>query len=187
VHQTPPPAAAIEPGAQAPPRPRAWLRTAAVLLVAVALGILLRLFVYESAVVVGESMEPTLRSGEYLLACKRACAPNSPRRGDIVTFRAPGAGRAVAIKRIIGLPGDWVQVWGTYIMVNGKRLEEPYARGAAGRAYPLIFVPPGSIYVLGDNRDNSEDSRIWGPVPIGSVRGTVVFAYYPLSRAGLVR
>jgi signal peptidase I len=143
--------------------------------------------VYESAVVVGRSMLPTLQPGEYLLACKSACLDRPPRRGEIVTFRTPGDERSLAIKRVIGLPGDWVQMWGTQVFVNGGRLNEPYARAVRIRGYAPAYVPPGSIYVLGDNRDDSEDSRVWGPVPLASVRGMALFTYFPLRHAQRMR
>jgi len=174
IVQTPP-----EPGARPRRTARRWLRFAAGVLGALALAVVLRTFVYESAVVVGRSMWPTLRPGEYLLTCKTVCVRRLPKRSEIVTFRAPGPGKIVAIKRVIGLPGDWIQIWGTQVFVNGKRLGEPYARAKQAVARPPVYVPPGSIYVLGDNRDNSEDSRVWGPIPLSSVRGMAMFLYFP--------
>jgi len=175
------------PPADPPRRGRRLLRTVVVLAAAVAVGAVLRLFVYESAVVVGRSMSPTLEPGEYVLACKRTCLRRAPRRGEVVTFHTPGSGRGVAIKRVVGLPGEWVQMWGTQVFVNGEPLRESYISASRIAAYPPVYVPPGSVYVLGDNRDNSEDSRAWGPVPLSSVRGMAMFVYYPLGRAQRVK
>ena len=164
-----------------------WLRGALVVVGAGALAAGLRVYVYESAVVVGRSMSPTLDEGDYLLACKTVCVRRPLRRGEIVTFRTPGAEHVVAIKRVIGLPGEWVQIWGTQVFVNGQTLREPYVKAKQVSAYSLVYVPRGSVYVLGDNRDNSEDSRVWGPIPLASVRALALFTYFPFSKAERMR
>lgn len=179
-------AAAVVPTPPAPPKPRRRLAKLAVLIACIAAVALLRLFVYESDIVEGNSMEPGLKSGDFVLLYKLGCGVKAPRRFEVITFRAPDS-KEVLIKRVIGLPGEWVWVWEDHVFVNGGRLQEPYVPKWQGRFDAPVFVPPNSIFVLGDNRDDSEDSRVWGPVPLSSVRGRAVLVFYPLRNAGLVR
>ncbi|UCH35511.1 MAG: signal peptidase I [Armatimonadota bacterium] len=162
------------------------IRLAIVVVLILATAVLLRLYVYESDIVEGSSMSPGLRSGDFVLICKLGCDRYRPERFDVITFRAPDA-KDVLIKRVIGLPGEWVWVWGDQVLVDGSRLVEPYRATSRGAYDAPVYVPEGSIYVLGDNRDSSEDSRTWGPIPVSSVRGSAVFVYFPFGRARLVR
>ena len=169
--------------------PRRW-RKRLIEIGAVAITIaaiaLLRLYVYESDIVQGGSMAPGLRSGDYVLVSKVEYARKPPNRFDVITFRAPGE-KEVAIKRVVGLPGEWVWVFGNRVFVGGSRLEEPYAAEWRGGLSAPVWVPEDSIFVLGDNRDLSEDSRTWGPIALSSVRGRARLAYFPLNRVRLVR
>lgn len=156
----------------------------AVILV-IAAAALLRLYVFESDIVEGGSMLPGLRSGDFVLMYKLG-RTQAPPRFSVVTFRAPDSGE-VLIKRVIGLPRDWVWVWGDHVFINGGRLEEPYVARWRGQFTAPVWVPAGSIFVLGDNRDESEDSRVWGPVTLSALRGRAEFVFLPLSRAGTIR
>ena len=131
----------------------------------------------------GFSMMPTIRNGDYLLVFNHAfVSPTSPvRRGDIVAFRVQ-TNREDFMKRVIGLPGDVVQVKaGKGVWVNGQRLTEPYVLG--GRAPDYSWgpkrVPPNKYFVLGDNRNNSYDSHIWGWLPRHLLLGRVLMDYAP--------
>lgn len=154
---------------------------------AVLAAVLLRLFVYESDIVEGPSMHPGLRSGDYVLVYKRAYHGRSPQRFDVVVLRSPVAGDGIIIKRVIGLPGEWVWAWNGQVHVNGGYLVEPYAAPWSGGRKGPVWVPPGYVYVMGDNRDDSEDSRAFGPVALTALRGKALFTYFPPGRARKVR
>jgi signal peptidase I len=134
----------------------------------------------------GFSMEPRIDSDEYVLINALAFRFTSPQRGEIVAFRHESSGREVYIKRVIGVPGDRVRVERGIVAVDGVRLDEPYALRDT-RSFREVVVPPGNLYVLGDNRANSEDSRAWGFVPKGDVIGHAMFGVWPLSHVGALR
>ena len=105
----------------------------------------------------------------------------APHRGDIVTFRHDGVTPELYIKRVIGLPGDRIRIDRGVVYVNGARLNEPYVHFRDDRSEPEITVPPDDVYVLGDNRAVSEDSRAFGPVPRARVdRASAVAGIWPL-------
>lgn len=126
----------------------------------------------------GISMEPTLESGSYVLVNRLAYRLGTPSRGDVIVFRFPRDPDQEYIKRIIGLPGDLVEVSGGEVRVNGERLEEPYI-GQPADYESALRVPRQQLFVLGDNRNNSSDSHQWGPVPLENVVGKAVLVYWP--------
>jgi signal peptidase I len=145
----------------------------------------------------GTSMVPTLLSGEYILVDKISYRFHGdlPARGDIIVFKFPQDTSRDFIKRVIGLPGDTIAikpVGGTYhTFVNGKMLDEAYIHGPIDRAYPddcasaktctPHVVPPGDLFVMGDNRNFSYDSRRWGDLPKSDIIGRALISYWPLS------
>ena len=132
-------------------------------------------------------MEPRIESDEYVLINALAFRFGRPQRGDIVAFHHESAGRAVYIKRVIGIPGDRVAIHAGNVSVNGTSLAEPYVQFRDGRSFADVVVPAGSYYVLGDNRGNSEDSRAWGFVPADALIGRAIFGVWPLSHIGKLR
>jgi signal peptidase I len=166
------------------PRSPRRMAKAAIVLVAVAAAVVLRLWVFETDIVEGNSMVPGLRPGDYILISK--LGRTAPRRFDIITFRAP-SGKDVLIKRVVGLPGEFVWIWGGHVFVDGGWLREPYVSKWKGGFDAPVGVGRDSIYVLGDNRDSSEDSRIWGPIPLSSVRGRAMLVFFPFQRARIIR
>jgi len=133
----------------------------------------------------GSSMEPTLHSGEFMIVNKLAYKLGSPQVGDVVVFHFPGNPEQEYIKRIIGLPGDRVDIREGMVSVNGQALNEPYI--AAPPAYEeSLTVPPGMLFVLGDNRNNSSDSHSWGPVALDQVVGKAILVYWPPAEWGVV-
>lgn len=156
----------------------------------------------------GQSMEPNLLNGEMLIVNRRAYSHfdiswlpwesdssgdwypfSKPSRGDIVVFNPPGQHSEPYIKRVIGLPGDRISVHDGAVYINDQRLEETYLTSDTewpGRAAQDIVVSPGHIFVMGDNRNNSSDSRVFGQVPVSSVIGKAWVAYWPLSQVKLV-
>jgi len=141
--------------------------------------VVLRGWFIEGVVVDGESMAPTIHSGARLLALKKEYTPeHPPKRGEIVTFLEPNTD-SIAVKRVIAKPGEIVGIFGTEVFINRRRLTEPYAQGR--RAHLLqVRVPEGSVWLMGDNRDNSTDSRRYGPVSLSAIRGEAVLELWPL-------
>ena len=127
----------------------------------------------------GLSMEPHIRSGEYVVINTFAYRIGPPRRGDIVAFRHEGDTRGVFIKRVIGVPGDRVRIDRGHVYLNGAELGEPYVGHPDDRSFPEIVVPGSAVYVLGDNRAQSEDSRSFGPVSDGRLIGRAVAGIWP--------
>lgn len=126
----------------------------------------------------GFSMRPTLENGEFVLVYKLAYNLNDPQRGDIVVFRYPLDPTQDLIKRVIGLPGDVVQVNNGVVTVNDWETTEPYI--AASPEYEGTWVvPPGQLFVLGDNRNDSSDSHAWGMLPENNVIGKAILIYWP--------
>jgi signal peptidase I len=133
----------------------------------------------------GYSMEPTLHTGEFVIVNRLAYQFGSPKIGDVIVFHYPRDPQQEYIKRIIGLGGDTVRVEGGNVYVDGQRLNEPYI--AAPPAYQNTWqVPKDSLFVLGDNRNNSSDSHNWGFVPMNYVVGKAIAVYWPPEDWGLI-
>ncbi len=131
------------------------------------------------------SMEPTLNPGEFLIVNKLAYRFGEMQRGDVVVFYYPRDPSQRYIKRLIGLPGDEVEIAQGRVFINGEPLEEPYIN--APPTYTGTWqVPEDGIFVLGDNRNRSADSHVWGMVPLDYIIGKAIFVYWPLDRFGTV-
>lgn len=196
-----------------PPRQRksAVREYAQSIVLAVVLALLFRTFVVQAFTIPSGSMMDTLLVGDYILVVKlvfgapvpftdwRLPGIRAPERGDVVVFRYPHDEHRDFIKRVIGLPGDVVQVRGRSVFVNGRALAEPYALFLApppppGAACSYQFacqptrVPADSYFVMGDNRDHSADSRYWGFVKAKEVEGQALVVYWSWdSKRHLVR
>jgi signal peptidase I len=133
----------------------------------------------------GSSMEPTLHDAELVVVNRLAYRWGEPQRGDIVVFRFPLEPDRRFIKRIIGLPGEYVVIRDGQVMVDGVPLSEPYI-AAAPRYSGEWEIQPGQVFVLGDNRNNSSDSQTWGPLPLAQVIGKAVLVYWPPPEMGLI-
>ncbi len=172
------------PRIQARPRERSmWREYAESLVVAVLLALAIRGFVVQAFVIPSGSMLPTLRVGDYILVNKFLYDFRSIRRGDIVVFKYPRNESEDFIKRAIGLPGDSLEIIGPQVFINGKPLREPYAVHAgpsppADYHFGPIHIPPGRLFVMGDNRDNSLDSRFWGLLDHSKVLGKAAVIYF---------
>jgi len=156
--------------------------------------VVFRLWVVETAIVEGKSMLKTLSSDDRVLVLKLL----GLKRFDVVVLTDPQAHETV-IKRIVAVPGDTVSMVprvrrargrtifeGSQLYINGKPYDEPYATSTLPTVVSPAKLGPGSYYVLGDNRDDSVDSRAYGPVKRKDVHGVAVLVYYPFSRMGLV-
>jgi signal peptidase I len=139
------------------------------------------------------AMQPTVLVGDYIIVDRSAYRVRAPQRGDIVVFRYPQDERRDFIKRIIGLPGDIVVVRGQQVLVNGQTLAEPYVKNDATTPAPASIqpgycgysyaceptkVPADSYFVMGDNRENSRDSRYWGFVKREKIKGKAYLIYW---------
>ena len=133
----------------------------------------------------GASMEPTLVSGEYVIINRLSYRLGSPQRGDIIVFHFPRDPKEEYIKRLIGLPGDEVEVKNGAVYVNGQLLDESYLNVKMDY-YGTWRIPAGQLFVLGDNRNNSSDSHDWGTVPMDYVVGKAVLVYWPPPAWGLI-
>jgi signal peptidase I len=173
------------------------------LVVAVILALFVRTWVFQAFEIPTGSMEHNLLIGDHLIvnkmvfaptltAFERAILPDRPiRRGDIIVFKFPKDPERDFIKRVIGLPGDRVELHRKKVSVNGQTLTEPYAEfltppssGGPPRVddlteeYGPVTVPTDQYFMMGDNRDNSEDSRYWGFMPESYVKGKALFIYF---------
>ena len=127
------------------------------------------------------SMEPTLMPGQFILVNKLSSKLNDINRGDIIVFHYPIDPREDYIKRVIGIPGDTIEVRGNMVYVNGHAIKEPYI--AAEPSYNGSWVVPVSeLFVLGDNRNQSSDSHAWGFVPWANIVGKALIIYWPLDQ-----
>ncbi len=131
------------------------------------------------AVKEGPSMQPNLYIGYRVMTEKVSYRFHPAHRGDIVVVDPPSGGTAL-IKRVVGLPGDVVRVRGGHTWINGELLDEPWVAYFGGMEYGPARVPPDHLFIMGDNRAQSTDSRAIGPVPMASVRGRAWLIYWPL-------
>jgi signal peptidase I len=161
-----------------------WRSLARLALQLAVLALLACAFVVAPRQVSGFSMEPHIAPGEYVLVNTFAYRVGVPHRGDIVAFRREGDARGLFIKRVVALGGDRVRIDRGTVLVNGAALREPYVRYFDARSYPELTVPAGSVYVLGDNRAKSEDSRSFGPIEESLLVGRAIAAVWPPSSVG---
>jgi signal peptidase I len=133
----------------------------------------------------GFSMEPTLKSGEFVIVNKLAYKLGNPILGDVIVFHYPRDPDQEYIKRVIGVPGDRIQISNGQVTINDVPIEEPYI-AAAPNYQSEWTVPEESLFVLGDNRNNSSDSHNWGPVPMENVIGKAFFVYWPPEKWGSI-
>lgn len=168
--------------------PKSLFEWSIIIVSAVVLSLLVRLFVFQTFFIPSASMEPTLLIGDRIIVNKLSVDFGSIHRGDIVVFKAPPAehcGDAVAdlVKRVIGVPGDHLTSKGNTIYVNGQPLKENWPHyEPLGGAIGTVTVPANSYFMMGDNHPDSCDSRMWGTVPKSDIIGKVFLRVWPLSR-----
>ncbi len=124
------------------------------------------------------SMEPTLNAGDRIIS--ERC--ENIKRKDIVMLYAPKGEKEILVKRVIGLPGERIKIEGGFVYINGEILHEPYIKEKPNYEKEEIDIPMDSYFLLGDNRNESEDSSIWGPVSKEHIIGKVICRYYPLKK-----
>ncbi|MGC9335158.1 MAG: signal peptidase I [Anaerolineae bacterium] len=148
--------------------------------------VLVRSFLFENYRVLGHSMDPTLEDMQYLVVNKLGYRLHEPQRGDIIVFRDPRSADRKLIKRIIGLPGEMLEIRNGQVFVNEQPLEEPYVGGPTRYSQPPTPIPEGHYFVLGDNRNNSSDSHNWGSLSRDQIVGKAWFSYWPPATWGLM-
>ena len=197
---TSPQRSATRPAELAPPGPatKSLVREyAEALTIAIVLALIIRTLVVQAFKIPSSSMEPTLLIGDHILVNKfiygvripfiggRVLPFTSPERGDIVVFVYPKDESKDFIKRVVGVAGDTVEVRNKKVFVNGEPVEDPHAFFADGKQLQVkrdnmapTVVPEGKLFVMGDNRDRSYDSRFWGLVDVGEVKGKAFIIYF---------
>lgn len=164
------------------------------LAIALALALFIRTFIAEPRYIPSDSMLPTLHIGDRLVVEKVSYRLHAPQQGDIVVFEPPDALLAqgftsdqALIKRVIGLPGQTVKVEAGTVYLDNQPLQESYIAEPPSYQMSPVLVPEHSLFVMGDNRNNSNDSHEWGVLPAERVIGRAVFRFFPVDRLGAVR
>ena len=174
---------------QKPPEPalrrelRGWGRD---LCIALGLALVIIIFLYQPVKVEGTSMSPLLSDQERIFINKFVYHFEPIERGDVVVFWYPRDLSKSFIKRVVGLPGDTVEIRDGHVYINEQEMSEPYVPASYmdGLSYPPLKIPPDKYFVMGDHRDSSNDSRMFGPVARQYIYGKAVFAYWPADHIG---
>ena len=168
-----------------------WLGLLGMLAVVVLITLGLRTFIFVPYEIPSGSMEETIMTGDMVFSEKVSYYFRAPERGDIVTFNDPEVEGRTLIKRVVATGGETVDLIDGAVYVNGEKLSEPYTNGK--ESYPLAHtaadadvsfpyqVPSGELWVMGDNRTASQDSRYFGSIPVNSVTGRAALIYWPIS------
>ncbi len=190
-----PEAAATESTAEAPHSRSPWrwlIEWIAVIAVAALLAVGVRTFVLQTFFIPSGSMEPTLMIGDRILVFKLAYTFSSPQTGDVVVFKAPpdehcGPPVSDLVKRIVGLPGQWISSRGNTIFINHRPLHQTWSHwNPLGTQIVPQRIAPDHYFMLGDNHNNSCDSRYWGTLPGSDIIGKVILKIWPLSQFGTI-
>ena len=156
---------------------------------ALLVALLIKTFLFQAFYIPSESMEPTLTEGDRVLVNKVSYDLHDVNRGDVIVFERPPneppSEIEDLIKRVVGLPGDTVEGREGGVFVNGAALPEPYlASGVTTEPFPPVEVPADAVFVMGDNRGNSRDSRVFGPIDVDLIVGRAFVTVWPLGRLG---
>jgi signal peptidase I len=170
-----------------------WQENVVLITIALSLALLIRTFIAEPRLIPSASMYPTLHTGDRLVVEKVSYRFHPPKIGDIVVFQSPpelqkrGYPQNQAfIKRVIGEPGAVISIAQGQVYLNGEPLTEDYIAEPPNLPFPQIKVPKGAFFVMGDNRNDSNDSRYWGFVPNENIIGRATFRFWPVNRIGLI-
>lgn len=145
-------------------------------------------FIIQPFFIPSGSMEPTFYDGDHVLVNKFIYRFSEPKRGDVIVFKYPLDKTKDYIKRIIAVGGETIEVRSGDVFINGKEIYEPYLKSnVVGSDFGPVKIPKNKYFVLGDNRDNSSDSRTWGLLPPKNILGKAIVLYWPLNRVGIVK
>jgi len=157
---------------------------------ALVIALLIKTFLFQAFFIPSESMVPTLKVHDRVLVNKLSYKLHPVHRGDIVVFKAPAGsdpGIDDLVKRVIGLPGETVSAQHGHVYINGKELPETYLpKGTVTTNFSPVTLAPDHYWVMGDNRGNSKDSRVFGPIEKKNIVGRVFFRIWPFSRLGFM-
>jgi signal peptidase I len=170
-------------------KPRTLTRTIVEIVVIVAaafaLAMLVQAFIVKPFTIHQISMEPTLHEGDRVLISRLSYHFHDPKAGDVVVFHSPVDANEDLVKRIVAVAGDTIAIRDGSLFVNGVAREEPYLLEQHFRGeFPETVIPKGQVFVLGDNRNNSGDSRLFGPIDIDLLVGSAFAIYWPIGRWG---
>lgn len=164
-----------------------WRETLETILWALVIALILRTFVVQAFWIPSRSMVPTLLINDRVLVAKFWYHFQEPQRGQIFVFKYPVDPKRDFVKRIIGLPGETVEIRNGTVYINDEALAEDYVEFPDSYTMEPVKVPEDNYFAMGDNRPNSADSRFWGFVPKEYVKGPVFLRYWPLNRMGMVK
>ena len=167
-------AAENQPGSRFIPLPYVFLS------VGLLIGLIafVRIFVIQTVVILDVSMQPTFHSGDRA-ACLKTFSRNRLKRGVVLRVDDPRGGELNLAKRLIALPGETFGIVNGQVVINGKQIDEPYIAEPSRLDIQPFLVPDGYVIVLGDNRNRSDDSSIWGPLPVSKIRGKLTSVLWP--------
>ena len=173
-------------------QPRFWVELLQTMGLSIVLSVGMRQFVAEARVIPTGSMEPTVQINDRLMIEKISYLFNSPERGDIIVFQAPEEALVIAgsatndayLKRVIGLPGETVEVIDGKVLINGKIIRESYIKSPPDYTWGPNVVPENQYLVLGDNRNGSLDGHVWGFLPDETIIGKAAVRFWPPNRIG---
>ncbi len=172
------------------PRPSSIAEILRFAVIAVIIVLPIRFFIAQPFIVSGASMEPTFHNGQYLIVDQLSYHMDEPVRGDVVIFKYPKDPSKYFIKRLIGVPGDTVSINGNVITImneahpEGFVLDEPYVAQMSPNTTITEVLGPSEYFVMGDNRDNSSDSRVWGILQENLIVGRAFLRLFPFDQAG---
>ncbi|WP_069650827.1 signal peptidase I [Caloranaerobacter ferrireducens] len=161
---------------------KSWIKS---IIHAIVIAVIIKIFFLQTVIVIGVSMNPTLNENDRLLVNKAIYLVKEPKRGDIVTINAPDKQGKIYIKRVIGLENETLEIKNGKIYINGEILKEPYLQGNinTNSKYKSKWrIPKNYVFVIGDNRQNSNDSRNFGPVKIKRIQGKAFFRFFPFGK-----
>jgi len=159
-----------------------------IIVVAFVVSMILRTFILEARVIPSGSMLPTIQIQDRVLVSKFAYWFKEPQRGDIIVFQPPIESDEDYIKRVMGLPGDKLEVRDMHLYINDVLLEEPYIQEPMQYAFGPVTVPEGCLFVMGDNRNSSYDSHLWGEwLSMDAVKGKAFMTYWPLNHIKMLK
>lgn len=164
-----------------------WREILESVVLAVVLAAVIRIWFLEPFYIPSTSMEPTLYPQDRIIINKIGYKFRQPERGDVVVFKYPLDPQRDFIKRVIALEGETIEVRDNCVFINGKRLEEPYLTDEVVAEFGPYVVPKDHLFVMGDNRNNSDDSRVWGPLNKKFLVGKAVFVYWPPERIMVIK
>ncbi|MFA7468660.1 MAG: signal peptidase I [Desulfotomaculaceae bacterium] len=156
--------------------------------IAVLLAVLIRMFLFQPFIIPSESMYPTLQISDRIMVNKLSYHLGDPGRGDVIVFKYPMDPSRDFVKRLIAVGGETIEVRDNVIYINGNAVSEEYLPPdlIMNGDFGPVEVPPGTYFMMGDNRNSSEDSRSWGMLPEENIIGKAVVIYWPVNRIGLL-